>query len=273
MLETSARLLHLLSLFQGRRYWPGAELAVRLEITTRTLRRDIDKLRSLGYLVESRSGAEGGYQLAPATMAPPLWGNEEGAVVLAAPPSTPDARTLSTIAGACRNRKALRFGYESHSGETTARAVEPHRMVHTGSRWYLVAWDTGRGAWRTFRVDRIRSRLVIGSRFPPRDPPAEDLAAYVKKGIWQAPPCRGRVKVRADAAATARLCPWAVLIEPMDDVTSMLEVSGWSYENIAMGLAWLGVDFEVTGPPELLTEVRRIARRYQRAVKRSPRRS
>ncbi len=53
MLETSARLLRLLSLFQAQRYWTGAHLAERLEVTARTLRRDVDRLRSLGYPVHS----------------------------------------------------------------------------------------------------------------------------------------------------------------------------------------------------------------------------
>jgi predicted DNA-binding transcriptional regulator YafY len=59
MLETSARLLRLLSLFQARKYWSGAELSDRLEVTARTLRRDVDRLRSLGYPVNSTSGAAG----------------------------------------------------------------------------------------------------------------------------------------------------------------------------------------------------------------------
>ena len=63
MLETSARLLRLLSLFQAQRYWSGVELSERLEVTARTLRRDVDRLRSLGYPVNSTSGAAGGYQL------------------------------------------------------------------------------------------------------------------------------------------------------------------------------------------------------------------
>ena len=63
MLETSARLLRLLSLLQAQRFWSGSELAERLEVTDRTLRRDIDRLRSLGYPVEATPGVAGGYQL------------------------------------------------------------------------------------------------------------------------------------------------------------------------------------------------------------------
>src|SRR4051794_31179504 len=83
MLETSARLLKLLSLFQGRRYWPGQDLAQRLEITSRTLRRDVDKLRSLGYPIHSTSGVEGGYQLGAGSTMPPLLLDDEEAVAVA----------------------------------------------------------------------------------------------------------------------------------------------------------------------------------------------
>src|SRR5258706_13888450 len=83
MLETSARLLRLLSLFQARRYWSGADLADRLEVTSRTLRRDVDKLRTLGYPIHSTSGAEGGYQLGPAPTLPPLLLEDEEAIGVA----------------------------------------------------------------------------------------------------------------------------------------------------------------------------------------------
>ncbi len=72
MLSTSARLLRLLSLLLSRRFWPGAELAERLQVTDRTLRRDIERLRSLGYPVDAQSGVAGGYGLAAGAQLPPL---------------------------------------------------------------------------------------------------------------------------------------------------------------------------------------------------------
>lgn len=72
MLETSARLLALLSLLQTRREWSGSELADRLHITTRTVRRDIDKLRELGYPVDATVGVGGGYRLGAGAEMPPL---------------------------------------------------------------------------------------------------------------------------------------------------------------------------------------------------------
>ncbi len=72
MLDTSARLLRLLALLQARRSWSGAELASRLEVTERTVRRDIDRLRSLGYPVDATAGVAGGYQLGAGARMPPL---------------------------------------------------------------------------------------------------------------------------------------------------------------------------------------------------------
>src|SRR5438270_4669076 len=83
MLETSARLLRLLSLFQAQRYWAGADLAERLEVTPRTLRRDVDRLRILGYPVHSTSGVAGAYQLGAGATLPPLLLDDDEAVAVA----------------------------------------------------------------------------------------------------------------------------------------------------------------------------------------------
>ncbi len=314
MLETSARLLQLLTLFQQRRYWPGAELAARLEVTSRTLRRDVDKLRTLGYPVHSTSGVEGGYQLGAGSQMPPLLLDDgealavalglrlasagtiegveeasvramakleqilprrlrqrvaaiEGAVVVSdsegarVPPAT-----LAAVASACREKEALRFRYRDHSGESSTRSVEPYRLVHTLRQWYLVAWDRAREDWRTFRLDRMEHPKP-GSRFLPRHPPAEDLAAYVTRGIWNAAPCRARLKLLVPAAqAIARLPPHLGLVEPIDGRSCRFEVTAPSYDNMAANLARLDLDFEVEGPGELSKAVKRLEARYRRAT-------
>jgi predicted DNA-binding transcriptional regulator YafY len=81
--NTSSRTLRLLSLLQARRYWPGAELADRLDVSLRTLRRDVDRLRQLGYPVESQRGLDGGYRLVAGAALPPLVVDDEEAVALA----------------------------------------------------------------------------------------------------------------------------------------------------------------------------------------------
>ncbi|WP_150252432.1 helix-turn-helix transcriptional regulator [Nocardiopsis deserti] len=83
MLETSARLLELLSLLQLRRDWTSSELAGRLGVSTRTVRTDIGRLRSLGYPVDARPGVAGGYRLAAGTAMPPLLLDDDEAVAVA----------------------------------------------------------------------------------------------------------------------------------------------------------------------------------------------
>jgi predicted DNA-binding transcriptional regulator YafY len=80
---TSSRLLTLLSLLQGRRDWPGAELADRLSVSGRTIRRDVERLRELGYPVESLTGPAGGYQLRAGTAMPPLLLDDDEAIAIA----------------------------------------------------------------------------------------------------------------------------------------------------------------------------------------------
>src|SRR5438105_8151897 len=83
MSPTSSRLLEMLSLLQGRRDWPGNELADRLEVSGRTIRRDIERLRDLGYPVESLTGPAGGYRLRAGTAMPPLLLDDEEAIAIA----------------------------------------------------------------------------------------------------------------------------------------------------------------------------------------------
>ena len=83
MSETSSRLLEMLSMLQGRRDWPGSELAGRLEVSGRTIRRDVERLRRLGYPVESLTGPAGGYRLRAGSAMPPLLLEDDEAIAIA----------------------------------------------------------------------------------------------------------------------------------------------------------------------------------------------
>jgi len=83
MSTTGARILQLLSLLQTHRHWPGAELAGRLEVSVRTVRRDVERLRELGYPVHASRGVDGGYQLAAGAALPPLLLDDDEAVAIA----------------------------------------------------------------------------------------------------------------------------------------------------------------------------------------------
>ncbi len=83
MANTSSRTLKLLSLLQTHRYWPGTQLAERLDVSLRTLRRDVDRLRELGYPVAAQRGVDGGYQLSAGAALPPLVLDDDEAVAIA----------------------------------------------------------------------------------------------------------------------------------------------------------------------------------------------
>ncbi|MER8069373.1 WYL domain-containing protein [Streptomyces sp. NPDC094034] len=117
MPKTSARLLALLSLLQARRDWPGALLAERLEISPRTVRRDVDRLRELGYPIVAFKGPDGGYRLDAGSELPPLLFDDEQAVALAV------ALQIATTAGAGIEEAAVR-------ALNTVRQVMPARLRH-----------------------------------------------------------------------------------------------------------------------------------------------
>jgi predicted DNA-binding transcriptional regulator YafY len=319
MLETSARLLRLLSLLQSRRDWSGPELADRLSVTTRTIRNDIDKLRSLGYPVNATPGVAGGYRLGAGANLPPLLLDDDEAVAVAVGlrtaaggsvagieetsvsalakleqvlPSrlrhrvnalqtstvpvggagpTVDPAVLTVIAATCRDHERLRFDYSSHDGTESTRTVEPHRLAHTGRRWYLVAWDVDRDDWRAFRVDRIAPRTPTGPRFTPREPPDGDVASFVTRGansaFWK---YRIRVKLHAPAEVVAPRVPPPVRVEPVDDRTSILHAGSDTLDLVAVYIGMLDVDFDVVDPPELVDHLRKLADRYLRAAGTQP---
>lgn len=322
MLETSARLLRLLSLLQMRREWSGADLADRLQITTRTVRRDVEKLRDLGYPVDATVGVGGGYRLGAGAEMPPLLLDDEEVVAVALAlragatgavtgigdaanralaklrqvmpsrlrhrlealqvdvvdhgpaDSAVDAGLLATVASVCHAHERLRFDYRTHDGALSRREVEPHRVVRSGLRWYLVAWDLSREDWRSFRVDRMEPKIPTGPRFTPRELPVGGAAEFVSQGI-----------ARGTAAVTARvllhapfdtIAPmvdefWGIL-EPVDETHCAVVLGGRTFESIAEWLAAFDVDFTVLDPPELRAAARNVgarhailARRYENA--------
>ena len=117
----------------------------------------------------------------------------------------------SVLAAACRDSERVRFAYRGRDGAASRREVEPHSLVNLGRRWYLVAWDTRRRDWRTFRVDRLTGPASTGVRFPPRELPAEGPAAYVAQRLSAAPSrYEARVTLHAPAEAVRRDVPSAL---------------------------------------------------------------
>jgi predicted DNA-binding transcriptional regulator YafY len=314
-MNTSERTLRLLSLLQTHRYWPGSELADRLEVSERTLRRDVDRLRELGYPVDASRGVAGGYQLRSGAAMPPLLLDDEEAVAIAVglrnaaggsvegieetsvraltkmiqvmPPrlrrrvealraytvpggynasnDTVDAVALTVIAQACRDDERLRFGYLDHQRNQTDRLVEPHRLVSLGRRWYLVAWDTERGDWRTFRVDRLADPVSTGARFRQRELPAPDAATFVRSRLRERP-MRYAVEVLVDAPeeqVRRVFGPPATLAA--EDGRTRLSLPTDRLDWPISALFWLDADFEVLGPAEFAAALRAVGERYVRA--------
>nr|AKT74288.1 TxnRg5 [Streptomyces bottropensis] len=318
MSENSARLLKLLSLLQTPREWPGSELAERLGVSPRTIRRDIDRLRDLGYPVHATRGAVGGYRLVAGAAMPPLLldddeavaitvglrtaahtvdGIEEaavraltkleqvlpsrlrqrvsalGAATVPLPVYAPGvaAEHLTVLAAAVAGREQLRFAYRSAYGPRpepgppleTQRLVEPHRLVPTGRRWYLVAYDNNREDWRTFRVDRIRDPLPTGVRAPIRSLPVEDAAAYVNRQLsGLAPLYRAVATLYAPASEVEdRLGGTGDELEELSDRSCRLRTQADSLGWLAFRLVSIGCPFEVHEPPALVSYLRDLGAR------------
>ncbi|MFI6102165.1 helix-turn-helix transcriptional regulator [Lentzea sp. NPDC051213] len=302
MLETSARLLKLLSLLQSPRDWSGPALAERLGVTTRTVRNDVDRLRNLGYPVHATPGVAGGYKLGAGASLPPLLLDDDEAVAVALSLSEQESETaqraltkleqvlpsrlrhrvstvqqytvgtaaeidpdvMVAVVTACRARERLRFDYVKFDGERDRREVEPYRLVHARGRWYLVAWDVGKQDWRTFRADRIAPRIPTGPRFTAREMP--ELETYLAKGLataaWR---FRATVTVHAPADEVVAKVP-AALVEAVDERTCRMTAGSDTPEMLAVYLGMLGCDFEVDGPPELVHHLGITADRFRKAI-------
>ncbi|MFJ7066448.1 helix-turn-helix transcriptional regulator [Streptomyces sp. NPDC101115] len=319
MTDTPARLLNLLSLLQTPREWPGSELADRLSVSPRTIRRDIDRLRELGYPVEATKGAVGGYRLVAGTAMPPLLLDDEEAVAIAVGlragaghaiegveeasvralakleqvlPSrlrhrvstlqnatipltrgdgaTVAPQTLTALAGAVTGQERLRFGYRAGDGTETKRLVEPYRLVSTGRRWYLVAYDMGREDWRTFRVDRVSEPFPTGARFSPRELPAGDAAAYMARSMARAQPeIDLDVSFEAPAEFVAGRLPAHLAPVPDGDTSCRLRVrTADSVEWLALRLALVDAAFTIHGPESLRAYAEELGARLAAAAER-----
>jgi predicted DNA-binding transcriptional regulator YafY len=173
MANTSSRALRLLSLLQNHRYWPGTELAERLGVSPRTLRRDVDRLRELGYPVEAHPGVDGGYQLAAGAALPPLVVDDEEAIALTV------GLRLATLGAAGFGASALSDG---------TAGDRPHADADT------IAEASARAL--------AKITAVLPARLRRR---AEALAAMTEPASWDAGRPGQRGDIDPDVLATAAL--------------------------------------------------------------------
>jgi len=304
--------LRLLALLQRRMTWTSTELATELGVTDRSVRRDVERLRALGYPVHATAGVGGGYRLGAGTRLPPLLLDDDEATATAVslrlaagsavtgageaalralakldqvmPPrlraevgalhdatdtivgdvADVDADTLLTLARACRDAVRVRFQYLPHDRTAPERSeqdrtVEPLRMVTTGRRWYLMAFDIDRDDWRTFRLDRMGAVTATTWRFAPREHP--DPVQYVQNAITTAPyRYHARARLRATAAEVrAKVPPQIGRVEDDRDGWCVLTAGGDNLDWLAMHIAALHLETEILGPPELVRAAARLA--------------
>lgn len=311
MVHTSARLLRLLSLLSSGRPWTCLELAGQLGITDRTVRRDIARLRELGYGIESTAGPWGGYRLGPGSRLPPLVFDDEEALAVAVgiraaalsgvsggdqaalsallklrqvlPASIADrlgeldaavthtplpdedqispALLLDLATGCLRGQRA-RLTYRDRGGTISTRRVDPYRLVYTGRRWYLVAYDVTCQDWRTFRADRINEVTATGQAVAL--PGAPDAADMVGQGIARRPhPVRVTIRLAVPADEARRLVPPTIgAHRPDGDDATIVDIGGPDADGLARYLLSLGRPLRILHPDEVrqafLTRTRQL---------------
>lgn len=312
-MDAAERLLKLLGLLEGRIDWTAEELARRLEVTTRTVRRDITRLRSLGYPVEAMAGPGGGYRLGAGGKLPPLLLDDDEALAVALglrvsatsavggledaslsamaklehvlPPrlrsrleDVSDATTstlvgartevdhssLSIVATTIRKKERLRCRYVDGEGRITERHIEPTRLVHTGRRWYLVAFDLDRDDWRTFRLDRVADPVSTGLRARSRRGP--DPVELVQRGItvdaWKFP---ASIVLHTPAQRAERMiAPTVGTVEEIDDEKCRLVIGADEMTWLARYLLSLPVEFDVEEPQALRAELASMGEKLTR---------
>jgi len=308
-------------LLQTRPHWSAVELGDRLGITERTVRRDVTRLRDLGYPVVADAGRTGGYELGRGGALPPLLlsddesvavamglraaanggvaGYEEAAVaalakleqmlpatvrerVLALNAATVLTRTsgepaidpdvLLMLAQACRRAERIRFRYRDGSGNLTERRVEPYGLVNAERRWYLVARDLDRQAWRTFRLDRMSEQALTGHRFVRVEDP--DVGAMVSEGIAHTPyPWQAKVVLDTDLATALAEVPRTVGTVTVEGDEVVLRFGANEVDWLARYIAGLPFPAEVRSPPELRTALRALGQRLQQSNRARPRRA
>lgn len=310
-MEGFGRVMELLAALQTAPSRTGEELADRLGVTLRTVRRDIVRLRDAGFRVDATPGVYGGYRLGAGTRMPPLVLTDDEAIAVAialrgtatatvggledasardalakleqllplglrsrvadlrsatisllrTPPAPADARTLTLLARACRERVTVTFAYTDGAGRTTEREAEPYRLVQTSHCWYLVARDAGDDTWRTFRADRITAPVPTRTRFRLDDPP--DAERLVTEGMAVSPySFRATLRLPVPACEALDVIPRSYgVVDPIDDDTSEVTIGFEDRRWLIHFITDLPWDVEVLDPPSIRTALADLGRR------------
>ncbi|MDV6271310.1 helix-turn-helix transcriptional regulator [Rhodococcus globerulus] len=301
MISSSARLLDLLALLSSGVQWTSTELANRMNVDARTIRRDVGRLRDLGYVVESDPGPWGGYRLGTGgPQVPPLVLDDEEAlavvvslreaagtgvlggdqavlsalfklrrvlpvrvaeqlrfmdtVIVHSSESVEqqiDPDVLLRLATACRRFERLVLSYRNHDGVHSVREVDAYCLVRQNRRWYLVAKDVTKGAWRTFRADRVLDTRTTGNRTEPLDAP--DAEAFVAEGISSVVyPIYATVRLPLPVERAQEVVPPTIGTHTSEGSDStIVAIGGNDTDMLVTYLLGLGVALEVLSPRDV----------------------
>lgn len=319
MWDTTSRTFEMLGMLQRNGFVASDKLAEDLGVTTRTVRRDVARLRDLGYPIDTRLGVDGGYALEPGAVLPPIFLSADEAlasalalrrwkegsdrtlavsslrkILASLPPRvrwvidavakvTVDAPVdglepidyplvdiglLGELARSCLLQRRVEFQHTQRSGQTRTRRVDPHSLVNTVRRWYLVGFDVDRNAWRTYRVDRIFDVKV--TQMPGRTLvfPGPNVEEWVTRQLsvgWQQVTAIVRVHASADAVQRWVAPVWGVVEEESAEAT-IVRAGADSYESIARWLLLMQAEIEVIEPDELCGAFRSVAEQAGRAA-------
>jgi len=314
----ATRVLTILEMLQTRQRLSGPELAARLEVNTRTVRRYITMLQDLGFPIEAERGRHGFYRLRPGFKLPPLMFTEEEALGLTlgllavrrlgltvAPPAvegalakiervlpqslqervravqetlsltfpptstTPKSETLLTLCLAAQQERRVHLRYQNWQGEESEREVDIYGLVYRAGYWYSAGYCHLRCDLRVFRLDRIGMVEMRGETFTrPND---FDCVDYVMRSLSTTPttwPVEILLETTLAKAREVILPAVATLEETERGVMMRCSVGhlSWLAEGLLARLEW---PFIVLHPPELRTELQKLAARLERMAART----
>lgn len=308
----ATRVLTILEMLQARQRLSGPELAERLEVNTRTVRRYITMLQDLGFPIEAERGRYGSYRLRPGFKLPPLMFTEEEALALTLgllaarrlglivsapavegalakvervlppmlqervravqetlsltfPPTstTPSIETLLTLCNAAQQERQVSLSYQTWEGKESAREVDIYGVVYRAGYWYCTGYCHLRQDLRVFRLDRIGSVEMRAETFT--RPPDFDCVDYVMRSL-AATPVTWPVEILLEttlAEAQRYISPAVATLEETPQGVLMRCSVGhldWLAEEMLPRLPW---PFIVIQPPELRTELHKVAARIE----------
>jgi|CXWL01.1.fsa_nt_gi predicted DNA-binding transcriptional regulator YafY len=308
----TTRVLAVLELLQAHGRMSGAELARRLGVDGRTIRRYIVRLEELGIPITADRGKDGAYALVAGFKLPPMLFTDDEAVALSVgllaaralgvgeaapavasaqaklervmpepirrraraiggsvaldlrhPAGSFDGATLATLSSAAQDSRRVHLGYQTASGEITARDVDPYGVGYREGRWYAAGWCHLRGGLRSFRLDRVRHVVLREERFV--RPPGFDPLAHVARSLATLPRAFAVEVVLATdlASASRQLFGTFGTLEPTADgvlLRSQSDDLAWT----ARELARLPFPFAIRQPAALSDELAALALRLAR---------